>query len=138
MRNGRGVFARNWTGRQVLVGGHLVEDLAEVGEGEVGLVEDVGDAKIVQLADLVGGGVGGEDDDGNLLEAEIRAHDGEEVEAVHAGHADVEDDRVGGAFEEPRQRVATIVSGGHVVTRAVEEASDEFAAVPLIVNDKDV
>jgi hypothetical protein len=82
--------------------------------------------------------VGGEDDDGEAVPAEVRAHHFEEADAVELGHADVEEDEVVFAGEELAEGGAAVVGGGDVVPPAFEELRHELLAVGFVVNDEDV
>ena len=114
--------------------GDVVDDFGEVGELEAGFVEDVLYAHVAGHAELLGGGVGGEDDDGEGVPTEVGAHDFEEADAVDAGHADVEDERVGAAFNEFDQGFLAVLRALDLVAHSAQEAGEEFSAVPFVVD----
>lgn len=77
------------------VGDALVHHL-----GVEGPVDEVDGPQLVGALGVGAGGLGGDHDDGNVLDPLLVVHHGQHVEAVHAGHHDVEEHEVdvGSAF----------------------------------------
>jgi hypothetical protein len=117
-----------------LLTGDVVDDFGEIGEFEAGFVEDVLDAHVARHSELLGGGVGGEDDNGEGVPAEVGAHDLEKAYAVDAGHAHVEDHRVGAAFDQLEQGVLTVLGAHDLMAHSAQEAGEKFSAVPFVVD----
>jgi hypothetical protein len=82
--------------------------------------------------------VGGQEDHGELGPPQVGAEDLEEGQAVHLGHADVEDDDVGAAVDEGPEGGAAVGDAGGAIPLPLEEALHELTAVRFVVNDQHV
>ena len=55
--------------------------------------DKIGDAQLVGPLDMAGPGLGGDHDDGDVLDPLVLGHDVQNAEAVHLGHYDVQKDQ---------------------------------------------
>ena len=115
-----------------------MEAVEQVGELEVGFLEDVVDAKLGGPVELFAVGVGGDDDNGELVPAEVRAEDFQEGDSIHLGHADVEDDGVGGLQKQLAEGFMAIGGESGIDMGLLEKAVDDLAAIGVIIDDQDV
>ncbi len=79
-------------------------------------------------------GLGGEHDDGDLPGLGIGLEALEDLEAVHPGHHDVEDDQVGLVGFDFLEGFGAVEGGRHLVAGTLEVDLDEADNVPLVVH----
>ena len=117
---------RLWLGAQFAVE-QAVDAVEEFAGGEAHFAEVVADAEARDVEDQEAVDEGGEDDDG---EAGVGAAETlEEVEAVGAGHVDVEDHEVGGGVVEALGGFGAILGAGDFEAVSREEGGERFAEI---------
>lgn len=122
----------------LLRGEGVFEGALQLHEGEVGLVEDGLHAELFGAFDLLFIGVGGQENDRDLRETQVGAHHFEQGDAVHLGHAHVENDGVGLAVDQRAQRGAPVWHDRGAIPFPLEVSLHEFAAIGFVVDDQNV
>lgn len=96
-------------------------------------------AEVAELGHDGIAGVGGADENGDVLEALVAAEVAEEGAAVGLGHHDVEDDELGDEFGgiEQFDGVLSALGAGDLVAFATQVAAHDVTTVGDVVNDQD-
>ena len=134
-------FGKGWAVRadedffEAAGGANLAGDILQ---GRDALGEKLASAEGQRVLDIVGGSAVGKDENRDAVHNGVGTETGEDLEAVHVGHHDVEEDHIRVNFRGALETLATIVGDGDIEALAAEFFVEDPLQMLIVLDQQEI